>query len=47
MATEQTFIIVGASLAGAMAVQTLRQEGVTGRLVLIGDEAGMHVNQWD
>jgi 3-phenylpropionate/trans-cinnamate dioxygenase ferredoxin reductase component len=39
MATEQTFIIVGASLAGAKAAQTLREEGFTGRLVLIGDEA--------
>lgn len=39
MATEQTFVIVGASLAGATAAQTLREEGFTGRLVLIGDEA--------
>ena len=39
MASEQTFVIVGASLAGATAAQTLREEGFTGRLVLIGDEA--------
>jgi 3-phenylpropionate/trans-cinnamate dioxygenase ferredoxin reductase subunit len=39
MATEQTLIIVGASLAGAKAAQTLREEGFTGRIVLIGDEA--------
>jgi 3-phenylpropionate/trans-cinnamate dioxygenase ferredoxin reductase subunit len=39
MATEQAFIIVGASLAAAKAAHALRQEGFTGRLVLIGDEA--------
>jgi 3-phenylpropionate/trans-cinnamate dioxygenase ferredoxin reductase component len=39
MAPEQTFVIVGASLAGAKAAQTLREEGFTGRVVLIGDEA--------
>ncbi|MGH4005905.1 MAG: FAD-dependent oxidoreductase, partial [Pseudonocardiaceae bacterium] len=39
MTTEQTFVIVGASLAAAMAAQTLREEGFTGRIVLIGDEA--------
>src|SRR5438445_3704620 len=36
---SSTFVIVGASLAGATAAQTLREEGFTGRLVLIGDEA--------
>ncbi|MCA1707245.1 MAG: FAD-dependent oxidoreductase, partial [Actinobacteria bacterium] len=36
---QQTFVIVGASLAGAKAAQTLREEGFTGRIVLIGDEA--------
>ena len=35
---EQTFVIVGASLAGAKAAETLREEGFDGRLVLIGDE---------
>ena len=36
--SEQTFVIVGASLAGAKAAETLRAEGFTGRVVLIGDE---------
>src|SRR5947208_751570 len=35
---NQTFVIVGASLAGAKAAETLREEGFDGRLVLIGDE---------
>ena len=34
----QTFVIVGASLAGAKAAETLREEGFDGRLVLIGAE---------
>jgi 3-phenylpropionate/trans-cinnamate dioxygenase ferredoxin reductase subunit len=38
MTTDQTFVIVGASLAGAKAAETLREEGFDGRLVLIGDE---------
>src|SRR5947209_20616893 len=38
MTNEETFVIVGASLAGAKAVETLRSEGFDGRLVLIGDE---------
>jgi 3-phenylpropionate/trans-cinnamate dioxygenase ferredoxin reductase component len=33
-----TFAIVGASLAGAKAAETLRAEGFDGRIVLIGDE---------
>ena len=36
---KQTFIIVGASLAGAKAAETLREEGFDGRLVLLGAEA--------
>ena len=39
MATDQTFVIVGASLAGAKAAETLRSEGFDGRVVLIGEEA--------
>ena len=39
MATDQTFVIVGASLAGAKAAETLRAEGFEGRVVLIGEEA--------
>jgi 3-phenylpropionate/trans-cinnamate dioxygenase ferredoxin reductase subunit len=35
----QRFVIVGASLAGATAAATLRQEGFDGRLELIGAEA--------
>jgi 3-phenylpropionate/trans-cinnamate dioxygenase ferredoxin reductase subunit len=35
---DLTFVIVGASLAGAKAAETLRQEGFTGHVVLIGDE---------
>jgi 3-phenylpropionate/trans-cinnamate dioxygenase ferredoxin reductase component len=37
-ADRRTFVIVGASLAGASAAATLREEGFDGRLVLIGDE---------
>ena len=37
MATA-TFVIVGASLAGAKAAETLREEGFEGRVVLIGAE---------
>jgi 3-phenylpropionate/trans-cinnamate dioxygenase ferredoxin reductase component len=39
MPTDQTFVIVGASLAGAKAAETLRDEGFDGRVVLIGAEA--------
>jgi 3-phenylpropionate/trans-cinnamate dioxygenase ferredoxin reductase subunit len=39
MSTDRTFVVVGAGLAGAAAVQTLREEGFDGRLILIGDEA--------
>lgn len=38
MADSQTFVIVGAGLAGAKAVQALRERGFDGRLVVIGDE---------
>jgi 3-phenylpropionate/trans-cinnamate dioxygenase ferredoxin reductase subunit len=37
-ADDQTFVIVGAGLAGAKAAETLRTEGFDGRVVLIGDE---------
>jgi len=37
-AQSQTFVIVGASLAGAKAAGTLREEGFDGRLILIGAE---------
>ncbi|MEB3963017.1 NAD(P)/FAD-dependent oxidoreductase, partial [Streptomyces kunmingensis] len=35
---DQTFVIVGGGLAGAKAAETLREEGFTGRVILIGDE---------
>ena len=38
MTADQTFVIVGAGLAGAKAAETLRDEGFDGRVVLIGDE---------
>ena len=36
--SDQTHIVVGASLAGAKAVETLRQEGFDGRVLLVGTE---------
>src|SRR5215470_9098778 len=39
MATDTTYVIVGASLAGAKAAETLRAEGFDGRLVMIGAES--------
>ena len=38
MAEQHTHVIVGASLAGAKAAETLREEGFDGRIVLVGDE---------
>lgn len=38
MGTRETFAIVGAGLAGAKAAEALREEGFTGRVVLIGEE---------
>jgi 3-phenylpropionate/trans-cinnamate dioxygenase ferredoxin reductase subunit len=35
---ERTFVIIGASLAGGKAAETLREEGFTGRVVLVGEE---------
>ena len=34
----ETYVVVGASLAGARAVETLRKEGFDGRVVLVGAE---------
>jgi 3-phenylpropionate/trans-cinnamate dioxygenase ferredoxin reductase component len=39
MSAQQTFVIVGASLAGAKAAETLRDEGFDGRVVLVGEES--------
>jgi 3-phenylpropionate/trans-cinnamate dioxygenase ferredoxin reductase subunit len=36
--SEPTYVIIGASLTGAKAAETLRDEGFTGRVVLIGEE---------
>src|SRR5436309_14494078 len=36
--SEQTFVIVGASLAGAKAAEELRSQGFDGRVLLIGAE---------
>jgi 3-phenylpropionate/trans-cinnamate dioxygenase ferredoxin reductase subunit len=38
MAAHRTFVIVGAGLAGAKAAETLREQGFTGRVVLLGSE---------
>src|SRR5437763_4545951 len=38
MTSDRTFLIVGSSLTGATAAETLRTEGYDGRLVLIGAE---------
>lgn len=35
---HRTFVIVGGGLAGAKAAETLRSEGFTGRVIIIGDE---------
>jgi 3-phenylpropionate/trans-cinnamate dioxygenase ferredoxin reductase component len=39
MPSDRTFLIAGASLAGAKAAETLREEGFDGRVVLVGAEA--------
>ncbi|MEO6827635.1 MAG: FAD-dependent oxidoreductase [Microbacteriaceae bacterium] len=39
MTQSQTFVIVGAGLAGAKAAQTLREEGFDGRVVLVAAES--------
>ncbi|HBW19298.1 MAG TPA: hypothetical protein DEH11_09945 [Actinobacteria bacterium] len=38
MAAEPTYVIIGASLAGAKAAETLREEGFGGGVILIGAE---------
>ena len=39
MTDNRGFVIIGASLAGAKAAQTLREEGFDGRIALIGEES--------
>lgn len=43
--TTQTFLIVGAGLAGATAAEALRSEGFTGRVVLLGEETERPYNR--
>ncbi len=38
MPAESTYVIVGASLTGAKAAETLREEGFDGNVVLLGEE---------
>ncbi len=38
MTDSERIVIIGASLAGAQAAKTLREEGWTGQIVLIGEE---------
>lgn len=38
MTSDTSFVIVGASLAGAKAAEGLREEGFEGRITLVGDE---------
>jgi 3-phenylpropionate/trans-cinnamate dioxygenase ferredoxin reductase subunit len=38
MDTPQTFVIIGAGLAGAKAAEALREQGFAGRIVLVGAE---------
>ncbi len=46
MTTEQqTFVIVGAGLAGAGAAEALRADGFTGRVVLLGEETERPYNR--
>jgi 3-phenylpropionate/trans-cinnamate dioxygenase ferredoxin reductase component len=39
MTTKPSFLIVGGGLAGAIAAQTLRDEGFDGRITLLGEES--------
>jgi 3-phenylpropionate/trans-cinnamate dioxygenase ferredoxin reductase component len=41
VAPAKAFVVVGASLAGATAAATLRDEGFDGRLILVGDEPSL------
>ena len=38
MPAEPAYVIVGASMAGAKAAETLREEGFGGSVVLLGEE---------
>jgi 3-phenylpropionate/trans-cinnamate dioxygenase ferredoxin reductase subunit len=39
MASDETYVIIGASLTGAKAAETLRSEGFDGRVVMVGEES--------
>ena len=39
VSAQETFVIVGAGLAGAKAAEALRAQGFRGEVVLVGDEA--------
>jgi 3-phenylpropionate/trans-cinnamate dioxygenase ferredoxin reductase component len=41
MPSDRTFVIAGATLAGAKTAETLPEEGFAGRRVLIGAEHGI------
>ena len=38
MSSSDTFVILGAGMAGGKAAETLREEGFDGRIVLVGAE---------
>jgi 3-phenylpropionate/trans-cinnamate dioxygenase ferredoxin reductase subunit len=38
---NETFIVVGASMAGAKAAESLREEGFEGRVILVGEEPSL------
>lgn len=38
MASPETILVVGTSLAGLRAIETLRREGYTGRIIAVGEE---------
>src|SRR6266542_3438881 len=39
MASDETYVIIGASLTGAKAAETLREEGFEGQIVMVGEES--------
>ena len=45
MTTAGRVVVVGASIGGLTAAETLRQEGYSGEIVLVGDEAHLPYNR--